>query len=252
MRIPLTPYGRREVAAVSAGSIAATAACAGLAWALEAPALGAAALLPAAALAFTLQFFRDPERRADGVPPEAVLSPADGRVTDVAEVEERDFLGASAVRIGIFMSPFDCHVNRFPVSGRVAKVIHRAGRVLPAYDPRAIVENEASTTGILARFGDREVKVAVRQVAGIAARRIVNPLALGSAAARGERFGMIKFGSRCELFLPRDAPFEIDARVGMRARAGMTVLARWVGAGVAAGGAGAGGQEAGLAAGRAR
>lgn len=225
MRFPLTPFGRREIAIFGAGSLAVAVAAPVLArftghWWIAALALPAGLML-----AFTLQFFRDPERSAGAAGLEAVTSPADGTVADVVEVEEPDFIGGKAVRIGIFMSPFNCHVNRFPCDGTVAKVVHRAGAFLAAYDPRAIAENEASTTGIAARIGGRETRVVVRQVAGLAARRIVNPLALGARAVRGERFGMIKFGSRCELFLAADLGLTVEVKVGAKVYAGATVLA---------------------------
>jgi phosphatidylserine decarboxylase len=231
MRLPLTPYGRRETVlygGLSLGLIV-------LIWVAArffgAPALGGLTALPAALLVFTLQFFRDPER----TPPagsETLVSPADGTVVDVVEVEEPEFLAGRATRIGIFMSPLNCHVNRFPADGVVAKVVHRAGKFLKAYDPRAILENEASITGIKASFEGREVPIMLRQVSGVAARRIVNPLAPGDRAVRGARFGMIKFGSRCELFLPAGAGFEVRAKVGEKVYAGESVLARFAGVAV--------------------
>jgi phosphatidylserine decarboxylase len=226
MRLPLTPFGRREILLGGGLALAVAAVVALAARQTGQPLLLAAEAVPLGLLAFTLQFFRDPERSAGAAGPEAILSPADGTVADIVEVEEPDFIGARAVRIGIFMSPFNCHVNRFPCDGTVGRVVHRAGKFLAAYDPRAIAENEASTTGIAARLAGREARVVVRQVAGVAARRIVNPLGLGARAVRGERFGMIKFGSRCELFLPKDLGLAIDARIGAKVRAGVTVLAR--------------------------
>jgi phosphatidylserine decarboxylase len=226
MRLPLTRFGSKEIRRYGGGSLVAMAGLMAAAFLLEAPWFATLAAVPAAVLAFTLQFFRDPER----TPPtgrDLVVSPADGAVVDVTQVQESDFIGRSALRIGIFMSPFDCHVNRFPVDGVVAKVIHRAGKFLKAYDPRALTENEASVTAIRAAFGGFELPVVVRQVSGVAARRIVNPLAPGDKAVRGERFGMIKFGSRCELFLPEDAGFEVKVELGARVYAGSTVLARF-------------------------
>ncbi|HVY62599.1 MAG TPA: phosphatidylserine decarboxylase [Planctomycetota bacterium] len=193
--------------------------------ALGSPVLGVAAVVPAALLAFTIQFFRDPERQAPGGP-ETIVSPADGTVVDIVELTESEFIGGPAVRVGIFMSPFNCHVNRFPVDGTVAKVVHRAGKFLKAYDPRAIEENEASITGIRATVEGREVPIMLRQVSGVAARRIVNPLAPGDRARRGERFGMIKFGSRCEVFVPRDAGVEIAVKLGDKVYSGRSVLGR--------------------------
>jgi phosphatidylserine decarboxylase len=225
MSIPLTPFGRRELLLYGGGSLALLLAIPLAARLTGLPALSVLALLPAAGLAFTLQFFRDPERApAPGVGPDALLSPADGLVADIVEVDEPEYVRGRATRIGIFMSPFNCHVNRFPADGVVEKVVHRAGRFLPAYDARGIAENEASLTGIRARVGGRELPILLRQVSGIAARRIVNPLAIGDPARRGERFGMIKFGSRCEVFVAVDAGLALAVRVGDTVYAGASPL----------------------------
>ena len=228
MRLPFTPFGRRETVLYSGLSLGLILLIWVAALKLGIPALGALAVLPLALLVFTIQFFRDPERACPGGC-ESVVSPADGTVVDIVEVDEREYIGGPATRIGVFMSPFNCHVNRFPADGIVEKVIHRAGKFLKAYDPRALVENEASWTGFRAKLeGGREVPLLLRQVSGIAARRIVNPLQKGDVARRGERFGMIKFGSRCELFLPKDAGFTVDVKLGDKVYAGESVLARSV------------------------
>lgn len=224
-RLPLTVYGRRELALWGGLCLAAFVVCAGLGPWLRQPGLSIASLVPLAGLAFFLNFFRDPER----TPPEGpatLVSPADGRVTDILEVDEPEYVGGRAVRVGIFMSPFDVHVNRYPVDGRVEHASHRPGLFLAAYDARAPLENEARSLGIAARLPDREFRVLVRQISGVAARRIVCPVQPGAEARRGERFGMIKLGSRCELYLPRELGAEIAVRVGDRVRAGETPLAR--------------------------
>jgi phosphatidylserine decarboxylase len=226
MRIPLTPYGRHEILLYGGHALALTILACIAAYVMRNPYLWAAAALPAGVLLFALQFFRDPERRVPGGP-ETIVSPADGTVVDIVDVDEPEYIRGPARRIGIFMSPFDCHVNRFPVDGVVERVIHRAGKYLRAYDARAIAENEASLTGIRARLpGGREVPILLRQVAGVAARRIVNPLARGDRARRGELFGMIKFGSRCEVFLPRDLEVEVTSKLGERVAAGESAIAR--------------------------
>jgi phosphatidylserine decarboxylase len=226
MRFPLTRYGRREILLYGVLPLATLILISFAATILRMPALHALAVVPFALVVFTAQFFRDPERQVAGGD-DALVSPADGTVVDIVEVEEPEFIGGRALRVGIFMSPLNCHVNRFPVNGVVAKVIHRAGKFLKAYDPRAIAENESSLTGFKARFEGREVPVLIRQVAGIAARRIVNPLAPGDRAVRGARFGMIKFGSRCEVFLPKDSGFELDVKLGDKVYGATTVLARF-------------------------
>jgi len=225
MSIPLTPFGRREILLYGVGSFALMVALPVVAQVVGIYWLSTLSVLPAALLVFTLQFFRDPERTLPSEA-DALISPADGTVVDMVDVDEPDYIGGRARRVGIFMSPLNCHVNRFPVDGRVEKVIHRPGKFLKAYDPRAILENEASLTGILARLGGREVKLLMRQVSGVAARRIVNPLKAGDPARRGERFGMIKFGSRCEVFLPLDSGYEFSVKLGDAVYAGASILAR--------------------------
>jgi phosphatidylserine decarboxylase len=184
-------------------------------------AFGAWGALPIAVPAlFVLWFFRDPER----VPPPGegvVLSPADGRVTAV----ER---GETGSRISIFLSVFDCHINRAPVAGVVTSVRHTPGRFRPAFDRRAGSENERNHLEIRSAGGD----YGVTQVAGLLARRIVCTKRAGDAVARGERFGMIRFGSRTDLHLP--AGVEPLVAVGARVRGGLTLMAREAAAGAAA------------------
>jgi len=217
----LTRYGAREVAL---SLVAWTAAAAAL-WVYVHP---AAAAGPAALLLFTLYFFRDPRRLA----PEGqdlVLAPADGRVVDIEEVDDSDFVGERALRVGIFLSLFDVHINRAPVAGRVEVVRYRPGKFLAAFNERATSENEANyvglATGRKAPSGD-ELRVGVKQISGIIARRIVCACAEGQDLASGERFGMIKFGSRTELYLPAGSLGELRVKVGDKVRAGATVIGR--------------------------
>jgi len=214
MRIPLTPHGVRELLLFG-----------GLCVVLGAGAflLHPLAALPFAALTlFVLSFFRDPERN----PPEdaaAAVAPADGKVTDIGEVDEPLAIGGRALRIGIFLSVFDVHVNRAPLDGTLRHVRYQPGRFLDARDPRCGEENEANLAGFEGSFGP----FAVRQVAGLIARRIVFPFKEGEAVRRGQRLGMIKFGSRTELLVPADAPVEVAVKVGQRVRGGETVLLRY-------------------------
>lgn len=169
----------------------------------------APALLLAAFIAY---FFRDPDRRTpagEGL----VVSPADGRVTAV----ERRPEGA---RVSIFLSLFDCHINRAPVAGVVASARHTPGRFRPAWDPRVARENERNHLVIRAEDGE----YGVTQIAGLLARRIVCAKRPGDAVRRGERIGLIQFGSRTDLHLP--AGVEPEVRVGERVRGAVTVLAR--------------------------
>jgi phosphatidylserine decarboxylase len=148
-------------------------------------------------VAACLYFFRDPERRAPG-DERLVVSPADGRVLAVVEEREERFLHAPATRISIFMSPLDVHVNRNPVSGRVEHVEHSQGRFRAAFADKASLDNERNAV-VLESGGRRYLMV---QIAGALARRIICRVAPGDRVQRGERFGIIMFGSRVDLFLP--------------------------------------------------
>jgi len=215
MRIPLTPYGRREV-------ILATIVLAVLA-AVGALLFWPAALLPAGLWVYVLAFFRDPSREPES--PEGFLSPADGVVTDISPVGPDSALGASGVRIGVFMSIFNCHVNRSPCRGTVVRVDHHDGGFVDARRPDASETNESATVLLACPAGEGTFPVAIRQVAGLVARRIVTDVKTGHVLGRGERIGMIKFGSRVELLVPHDRLGEIAVRVGQKVKAGRTVLA---------------------------
>ncbi len=187
-------------------------------------AVGAAAGHPLALLplvlvvAFCLYFFRDPEREP---PPgdRLVVSPADGRVLEVVPEREPHFLGAQATRMSIFMSPLDVHVNRSPVGGTVQVVRPTAGKFRAAFKDKASLDNERNA--VLLESGGRRYLVV--QIAGALARRIVCRRGPGDRLARGERFGLIMFGSRVDLFLPP----EVTPRVapGDRVQAGRSVVA---------------------------
>jgi phosphatidylserine decarboxylase len=189
------------------------------------PAAAAAALLvtghrrlaapfAAAALA-SLGFFRDPERHPPALPG-AVLAPADGRVTEVAEAVDA-FVGP-AVRVAIFLSPLDVHVNRAPIAGRVVAAAFTPGRFVAAWRGEAGEVNERCTLNLEGVQG----RVTVVQIAGVVARRIVCRVGPGDKLEAGERFGMIRFGSRTDCYLPRGA--EVRVRAGDRVRGGETVI----------------------------
>jgi len=167
---------------------------------------------------FCLWFFRDPPRT---VPDDSrgVVSPADGKVVDVSAVHEDLFLHAPATKISIFMSPLDVHVNRSPVAGGVELVRHTAGKFRAAFHDKASLDNERNAV-VLEGGGRRYLVV---QVAGALARRIVCRRRVGDRLARGERYGMIMFGSRVDLFLPAG----VAPRVAKndRVRGGLTVIA---------------------------
>jgi phosphatidylserine decarboxylase len=163
-------------------------------------------------------FFRDPERmgpRGD----QYVISPADGLVLPVVQVEEPSFIHGGAQRISIFMNIFNVHVNRYPIDGQVSYVHYNPGKFVSAHLDKASLENEQMSVGISSPRGP----VLVRQIAGLIARRIVNYSRNGERAAQGSRFGLIRFGSRVDVFVPRDAVIKV--RPGEKVVAGTTVLA---------------------------
>jgi phosphatidylserine decarboxylase len=168
---------------------------------------------------FVLWFFRNPTPRlpGDGA---LVVAPGQGKVIDIREVEEPSFLGSTARRITIFLSVFDVHVQRAPVSGRVEHRSYKPGKYLVAWLEKASEDNEQASLGITTPHG----KVLVRQIAGLIARRIVTDPAEGDAVERGQRIGLIRFGSRVDLFVPLE--WEVTCGVGDRVRVGATPLAR--------------------------
>ncbi|MCY2924022.1 MAG: phosphatidylserine decarboxylase, partial [Planctomycetota bacterium] len=182
-------------------------------------------LPPAAVWAWVIWFFRDPERT--GPAGEGLfLSPADGRVADITPVGADSELGCEGVKVGVFMNIFSVHVNRSPFAGRVTAVTHRKGAFLDARDPTASERNESATVKMTCTLGGVEFPIVFRQVAGLLARRIVTDIAPGDALQRGQRFGMIKFGSRMELFVPRNLAASVPVTIGQKVCAGLTVLVR--------------------------
>ncbi|MEW6387819.1 MAG: phosphatidylserine decarboxylase family protein [Thermodesulfobacteriota bacterium] len=179
------------------------------------------AVLGLVAAAFFAYFFRDPER---SLPAEAgaIVSPADGKVILLDEVREDKFLEAPAKRVGIFMNVFDVHVNRAPVAGKVAASQHYPGRFVAAFRAEADRVNERQVTLLEREGGGR---VLMLQIAGLLARRIISYVKEEDRLARGERLGLICFGSRVDLYLPLDA--EVLVKVGDRVRAGSSIVGRW-------------------------
>jgi len=183
---------------------------------------GARSTLPAGLLVltvFVMYFFRDPERR---IPPDpdVVVSPADGTVMSVREVGDEAFMGGTATRVTIFLSIFNVHVQRAPLGGRINAYDYRPGRYLPAWRDEASSENEQASLALATAEGP----VVVRQIAGLVARRIVTYPREGDSVARGERIGLIRFGSRVDLLLPPDWTVTVGA--GDRVRGGETPVAR--------------------------
>jgi phosphatidylserine decarboxylase len=161
-------------------------------------------------------FFRDPERTAPAVAG-AILAPADGRVVDLRARVSDPFVG-EAQAVSIFLSPLDVHVNRSPLAGLVVDVAYRPGARMAAYHPEASEQNERTVIAIQGEAA----RVVVRQIAGVLARRIVCRVRSGDKLASGERFGLIKFGSRTDLIVP--ASVELRVKLGDRVRGGETVM----------------------------
>lgn len=169
---------------------------------------------------WVVAFFRDPPRNGERGP-DLAIAPADGLVVDVREIDEPSFIGGKAQRVCIFMNVFDCHVNRYPLGGTVAYRHYNPGKFLNAADEKSSLENEQSSIGLDTAHG----RILVRQIAGLVARRIITDHPTGTAVQQGERLGMIRFGSRVDLFLPTDARVLVER--GMRTKCGLTVVARW-------------------------
>lgn len=196
---------------------------AGGAWMVAARTRSAAVWGLAAALTvvtlWVAWFFRDPERtgeRGAGL----VISPADGRVVMITQVDEPSFLHGRALRISIFMNVFNVHVNRYPVSGTVAYLHYNPGKFLNAATDKSSLENEQMSVGI----EDGPLRVLVRQIAGLVARRIVTWSREGERVEQGQRMGLIRFGSRVDVFLPAGSTPAVA--VGQTTLAGTTVIAR--------------------------
>jgi phosphatidylserine decarboxylase len=194
------------------------------AWGVEAVfvALGwyVAALLWLPVAVWIVAFFRDPIRtgpRGERV----VIAPADGRVVSVRPIDEPSFHGTEATRISIFMNVFDVHVNRYPADGTITHRHYEPGQFLNAATEKASLKNEQASIGLVAARG----KVLIRQIAGLIARRIITDHGVGASVRQGDRMGLIRFGSRVDVFLPGSV--RVTVAEGDITRAGQTVIAEW-------------------------
>jgi phosphatidylserine decarboxylase len=169
---------------------------------------------------WVVAFFRDPERNGERGE-RLILAPADGKVVGIVEAEEPAFFQGRALRISIFMNVFNCHVNRYPTSGTVRYRHYNPGKFGHAAAEKSSLDNEQSSVGL---FTDRG-KVLVRQIAGLIARRIVTDHEVGTVVQQGQRLGMIRFGSRVDLFLPLGT--HILVKSGDNTLVGVTVVAEW-------------------------
>ena len=176
-------------------------------------------LLFVALMAYTVAFFRDPERVAPA-DPAIVVAAADGVVVEIIEGEEPEVVRATMRRVAIFLSIFDVHTNRAPLEGRIIYREHHAGLCLDARNPECSIKNEAMTWA----FENPRATIVVRQITGAIARPIVGGAQVGDGVEKGERFGMIRFGSRTEIYLPLNAA--VLVKVGDRVAGGSSPIAR--------------------------
>jgi phosphatidylserine decarboxylase len=184
-----------------------------------------AAVAPALLLAEIVYFFRDPFRQIP-TEPGLVVSPADGKIAEITQLEHDPFIGGPAVRIGIFLSIFNVHINRSPVRAKVIELRYKPGEFLNALNPDSVFRNEALWIGLEEEAAPYRPMV-VRQISGLLARRIVCQLRPGDVVERGEKFGMIKLGSRTELIVPAEG-FQVAVKLGDTVQAGSTIFGRYV------------------------
>lgn len=226
MRIPLTKYGLPEVVVYPTAVVVLMAVVGlfGPAW-LGLWGVGAVETVLALVLAWALMFFRDPYRE----PPRdenLLLAPADGTITDVGMVDEAEFIGGPALRVGIFLSIFNTHINRAPCNAKIENITYRPGKYINAMSPQAGKVNESNNIRMV-RTGHPQDRILVRQISGAIARRIVCAAREGQQLAGGEQFGMIKFGSRTELYLSASEKVECLVHIGDKVKAGMTPVAKY-------------------------
>ncbi len=226
MRIPLTKYGWPQVVIFPVAALAVMAVFL----------LIGKSLLPgwvvfsiefilAIVLIWILSFFRDPKRYCPS-DKNILLAPADGKVTDIETVKEDNFIGADVIRIGIFMSIFDAHINRAVCNVKVENITYKKGSYKNAKNPYSGRVNESNDLCLI-RTESPEDKLIVRQISGAIARRIVCHAQQGQELSSGEKFGMIKFGSRAELYVPASQNAKCLVKIGDKVKAGLTPLVKY-------------------------
>jgi phosphatidylserine decarboxylase len=216
--IPLAPWGAAELLLICGPLLVLTILAAVSPW-------WYLSLPPAVVLGLIVYFFRNPARQVPQSPG-LWVSPADGTIAEITEVEHADFVGGRAVRIGIFLSIFNVHLNRSPVAARVIALRYTPGEFLNALRPESALRNENMWIA-LEEDSPPYRRLVVRQISGAIARRIVCDLRPGEVVPRGHVFGMIKLGSRTELILPAEDRLEVKVRVGQKVKAGVTVMAEY-------------------------
>ena len=214
--VPLTRHGWREML-IGSLVLAITA------WRLRVV-FWPLALVVIPVLIWLFAFFRDPERK---IPAEqrAVVSPADGKVSDISEIPHDELLNGPAVRVGIFLSVFNVHINRSPCDGKVVSVVYRRGKFINAMRHGEASDQNESNTIVLAEPRSGKNIVVVKQIVGLIARRIICSVSEGEFIERGARIGMIKFGSRTEVTIAKSLQPEIRVRVGQNVRGAADVIA---------------------------
>ena len=219
----VTKYGRSIIIVATIGALATLGVVVGF-WSVFPWWAIVALLAPDLAIYWwVLWFFRDPERNTPGGEG-LFIAPADGRIADITNLGPDSELGRDGVRIGIFMNVFNVHLTRCPVDGVVESIDHRPGLFLDVRDPHASEKNESTTIRLKYMHRGEEFPVMFRQIAGLVARRIVTDLAVGQSVKRGQRVGMIKFGSRLELLVPTELVSKVCVEVGQISRGAETIL----------------------------
>lgn len=226
MRIPLTKYGWPQMAVFPAVVFAVMIIFL-MGAELELPLWAVIAIEAVLAVIFiwTLMFFRDP-RRLCPTDKNILLAPADGRITDIETVQEDNFISGDALRIGIFLSIFNTHINRAPCSVKIERITYRKGKYNNAMNPRSGRVNESNDLGLVRKDNPKD-RLIVRQISGAIARRIVCDKVEGQELASGEKLGMIKFGSRTELYVPVRENAKCLVRIGDKVQAGLTPLVKY-------------------------
>ena len=222
MRVPLTKYGLPQVL-VFPSVILMVMLIAGIT--LSHPAVCIVETLLLVVLLWVLAFFRDPARII-AQDKKILISQADGRVSDITVVEEDSPIGVKAIRIGIFLNIFNIHINRMPCAVRIDKITYKQGQFKNACDPESARVNESNAIE-MTRLDEPSDKLLVKQISGAIARRIVCTAKPEQEFAGGYKFGMIKFGSRTELYLPYKDNVATCVKVGDKVKAGLTVLIRY-------------------------
>jgi len=223
MKIPLTKYGWPEVVIYPASVLVVMAAVAlGTEGVLPLWAIISIEVLLGVIFIWILCFFRDPERSC---PPDSnlLLAPADGQITDIEQVENNVFLGRAALRVGIFLSIFNTHINRAPCNVKVEKITYKKGKYKNALNPQSARVNESNDLWLI-RTDSPQDRLIVRQISGAIARRIVCDKIEGQQLTGGEKFGMLKFGSRTELYVPLRENAKCMVKIGDKVKAGLTPL----------------------------